>query len=216
MQNYYVMPLVYKQNNNLWLPAGQNLQISCNCQTLGVFAINLAGEEVPVPTTTIPPLSSTPGNQTQSAYVLVAPGGVWANLQMFADTSFKVCIKVKDLKTNIVSYVDLTSWNTEFVKCNYVPEPIACFVPTSISAGTPGTTTATITYTPEPGSVGIEYVNNTSSSAPVTDGTYVDAGTTSVTVTGLTAATTYHFWVRAICGAGSQSSWTSITYTTHA
>lgn len=212
----YIMPLVYKRDGNVWLPSGQNLQISCNCTTLGVWGINLNGEEVPVQGTTIPPLSATPGNSYQSANALVQVGGIWVNPAMFGDSGFKMVVKVKDLDSNIVSYVDVTSWTTEFVKCNFVPEPTGCNIPTSISAGTPATTSATITYVPMPGSVGIEYVNNTSSVAPVVDGTYVDAGTTSVAVTGLTAATTYHFWVRTICGAGSRSAWTSLVYTTHA
>lgn len=214
--NLYIMPLVYKRNSTTYLPSGQNLQISCNCSTLGVWGLNLAGEEVPVQGTTKPPLSTTPGNSRESANALVQVGGVWYDPHYFGDANFKVVIKIKDLVTNFINYVDLTSWNTEFVKCNFVPEPSSCDIPTSISAGTPGTTTATITYVPEPGSVGVEYINNTSGTPPVIDGTYVDAGTTSVALTGLSAATTYHFWVRTICGAGSRSAWTSLTYTTHA
>lgn len=210
----YFMPLIYKQGPNLWLPAGQNLQLSCDLDIQGVYGINMAGEEVPLPTTTTPPLAASPGKQSQ--YVLIAPGGVWLSQTYFSDTSFKICIKVKDRANgNLVSYVDLTSWNTLFpTACNFVPEPGICSIPTNISAGTPGTTTATITYVPEPGSVGVEWINNTSGTTPVIDGTYADASVTSIAITGLSATTAYHFWIRTICGAGSRSAWTSITYTT--
>ena len=212
--NLYIMPLVYRRDSNVYLPSGQNLQINCKCTTLGVWGINMQGEEVPVQGTTIPPLSSTPGNSEQSASVLIQVGQIWYNPKFFGDANFFMVVKVKDLVTNSISYVDLTSWNTEFVKCNFVPEPGFCSIPTTISAGTPGATTATITYVPEPGSVGVEYINNTSGTTPVIDGTYADSSVTSIAITGLTTATAYHFWIRTICGAGSRSAWTSITYTT--
>lgn len=210
----YIQPLVYKENNNFYGPSGLNKRISCNQIFLGLMGINTIGEEVPVPYTTIPPLSASPGNSYQSANVLIQVGQVWVDKKFFGDSSFKVVAKVKDLDTNSVFYVDADSYNTNLVLCNFVPEPSFCPLVTNISAGTPGATTATITWNGVPGAAGIEWVNNTSSSAPSGDGAYLDGGTETLSLTGLTTATTYHIWIRTICGQGSRSAWTSKTYTT--
>ena len=208
-----INPLVYKQNNNTYLPSGQYLKISCNFTYQGVCYINMAGEEVSLPSTSIPPLAATPGNSYQSAEVLVDPGRVWQNPFQFGDATYYKCVKVKDNDSNVLSIVDFSSWNTSVALCNNVPEPISCGLPSTLTA-TPGATTATINFTVLPGSVGYEWVNNTSSSAPTGAGTYGDAGTASVALTGLTASTTYYFWFKTVCGAGSTSSWTSVSYTT--
>ena len=66
-----------------------------------------------------------------------------------------------------------------------------------------GSTTATINWTGI--SPGYEYMATTSSTAPLTAGTYTTAVTGNVT--GLTPNTYYYGWVRGSCGSGSYSAW---------
>lgn len=204
--------LVYKEGTQVWAVAGLLRRISCNMQYMGVFGINMQGQEVPIPTRTN--TTAEQGTDYQTANVLIGIGNVWVNKAQFGNANFHVVVKVKDMDSGLVSYVDAISFNSNIALCNYVPAPSFCPLVSNISAGTPGTTTATITWTSVPASSGVEWINNTSGTTPVINGTFEP--TNSVTVTGLSAATTYHFWIRTICSAGVLSAWTSITYTTHA
>jgi hypothetical protein len=80
----------------------------------------------------------------------------------------------------------------------------ACTVPTGVTQSAVTATTATISWTAVPGAQGYQYAVNTSMTPPTT-GTYTTA--TSVPVTGLTANTTYHTWVRTVCGQADTSAW---------
>lgn len=206
--------LVYKTNENWYGANGETQQLNCQHTFMGVWGINNFGKDVPVPSTTIPPLTASPGTSKQSANTLVQVAHVWVDPNYFGGTNFKMVAKVKDNTNNNVLYVDINSYNTNLPLCNFVPEPSACGAATELLANPIAATTATINYQIPTGAAGIEYVNNTSSSAPSGDGTYVDGGTKSVAITGLTTATTYHFWVRVICGQGIRSAWVSLTYTT--
>lgn len=210
----WIMPLAYKVNTNVYLPSGLNQRLSCNHEFLGVWGVNMAGEEVPLPTTTIPPLSATPGNTLQSAEALIQVGNVWVDSTYFGDASFKVVAKVKDYETNNVMYLDAASYNAQLPDCNWVPQPSFCPLVTVLAAGSITSSAATISWTAVPGSTGVEWVNNTMSGDPAGDGSYLDAATATVALTGLTTGTTYYFHIRTICGAGSRSAWTKVSYTT--
>ncbi len=203
---------IYKDNFGLYLPSGELRQISCNNILIGFYKINMQGEEVALPTTTIPPDATTPGTQFQSSTALVQVGKIWVNTQ-FGDPNFFAVVKVKDVDARNTLYVDITSWNENIPKCNLVSVAQGCPSVTAISAPAIAATTATVSWTAAPGTVGVEYVNNTSSTAPTGDGTYLDGATTSVALTGLTTATTYYFWLRTIC-QGIRGAWIYTTYTT--
>lgn len=202
--------LVYKENTTVWPAEGRTRRISCNLQYMGIFGINMQGQEVPVPTTSEVPEDA--GTDWQTANVLIGIGRVWVNRAQFNNSNFHVVVKVKDMNSNIVSYVDVDSFNTNIVLCNNIPAPSFCPLVTGLSAGTPAATTATITWTAVPGASGVEWINNTSGTTPVINGQYEPG--TSVALTGLTTATEYHFWVRTICSSGVLSAWTSLVYTT--
>lgn len=214
MKNNRIFCLVYKDDAALYLPAGANKQISCSHLNLDIWGVNMQGEEVPVPFTTIPPLSASPGNSEQSANALVRVGGVWVNSKYFGDPNFKVCVKVKDYTTRNTLYVDAASYNANIALCNFVPEPQSCTVVTNLVNTAKTATTANFSFVLPAGAVGVEYINNTTFTAPTGDGTYQDGGTTTIAITGLTTATTYYLHVRTICGLGSSSAWTVVTYTT--
>ena len=91
-------------------------------------------------------------------------------------------------------------------------------VPGTLSTGVISSTTAVINWNAAaiaPGS-GYEYYYSTSSTAPTTTITgTVAAGVTTVSLSGLTANTTYYFWVRSKCDATFSSGWTGpISFTT--
>ena len=96
--------------------------------------------------------------------------------------------------------------------------PGCASVPGTLSTGVISSTTAVINWNAAaiaPGS-GYEYYFSTSSTAPTTTITgTVAAGVTSVSLSGLTANTTYYFWVRSKCDATFSSGWTGpISFTT--
>lgn len=202
-KRFYVT--VYKADSAFY-QAGKRLGISCNFINEGNFGLNTVGEIVPLPNSTVPNVGTA-----QIPY-----GTVFNSPQHFADANFKAVTRIKDMDSLAVYYVDTADYGTQVLACFAVPYASSCPPASGLSAGTPTTTTATITFTGVPSSEGVEYINNTSSVAPTTDGTFVPVGTNSVSVTGLTAATTYHFWIRTICAGGVQAAWTSLVYTTHA
>lgn len=201
--------LVYKEGSQIWAQAGLIRRISCSFQYMGVFGINMQGVEVPI--STRQNTTKEGGTDFQTANVLISVGNVWVNQAQFGDPNFRVVVKVKDMDSGIVSYVDAISFNTNVVSCNFVPTPSFCPLVTNISV-VHAVTTATISWTGVPAAAGVQWINNTSGTTPVVNGTFEP--TNSVSLTGLTTATTYHFWIRTICTGGVLSAWTSVTYTT--
>ena len=92
------------------------------------------------------------------------------------------------------------------------PPPPACAAPSTLTTSNITNTTATISWTaasPAPAS-GYQYYYSTSATAPTAGTTpsgSTGAGVTTATLTGLTANTTYYFWVRSNCGGSGTSTW---------
>lgn len=92
-----------------------------------------------------------------------------------------------------------------------VSTPPACAVPTALTSSAVTSATATISWTaasPAPTS-GYEYFVSTSATAPTVGSTPTGttaAGITTASLTGLTANTTYYFWVRSNCGGANGTS----------
>lgn len=91
----------------------------------------------------------------------------------------------------------------------------SCKPPTGLTSGQITSNSAVIAWTSpaiSPSS-GYQYYVSTSSTAPI--GTTTPTGSTAVgntltTLTGLTASTTYYFWVRSNCGSGETSIWSQL------
>ncbi len=103
---------------------------------------------------------------------------------------------------------------------DFVWEPIpSCAEPTAILSSAITTTSATLSWTAPtvaPAN-GYEYINTTSTVPPTPTSTptgSVGAGITTTSITGLTQATTYYFYVRSICSITSSSPWTATSYST--
>ena len=92
------------------------------------------------------------------------------------------------------------------------PAPPACAAPSTLTTSNITNTTATISWTaasPAPAS-GYEYFYSTSATAPTAGTTpsgSTAAGVVTANITGLTANTTYYFWVRSNCGGSGTSTW---------
>jgi hypothetical protein len=90
--------------------------------------------------------------------------------------------------------------------------PPACLAPTTLTSSSITSTSATISWTaasPAPAS-GYEYFYSTSATAPTAGTTpsgSTAAGVVTANITGLTANTTYYFWVRSNCGGSGTSTW---------
>lgn len=92
------------------------------------------------------------------------------------------------------------------------PAPPACAVPSALTSSGVTNTSATISWSaasPAPAS-GYEYYYSTSATAPTAGTTpsgTTAAGVVTANITGLTANTTYYFWVRSNCGGSGTSTW---------
>ena len=209
--------LVYRQNSVLYNPSGLTgvyKRISCNMEYQAIVGINGQGEELPIPTTTVPPAAGGTSTGEQSAMVYVPLGKVWVKTTQFGDSNFKTCVKVKDLETSDLFYVDLTSFNANIASCNFVVSVTTCPSATTVAASSITNTTATVSWVLPGGTVGVEYVNGTSNTAPSVHGTFLPTPNNSVALTGLIALTTYYFWVRTICPGGVEGSWVSGSFVT--
>ena len=210
-KNLYITVLAYKDDNGFYGAAGAGRQISCSHQNEGKWYINNKGELTGLPTTTVP--LSRPGNQYQHGANYVDYGTTNKDANRFPDSDYKAVYKIKDTMTGITTYVDTTDWDSKIIACNPVPYPSICSAPTSLSAGTPAATTATITFTEGVNATGYEWVNQvTPGTQPVIAGTF--ASSSPILLTGLTPAHAYRFWIRTICAAMYKSSWVSVNFTT--
>lgn len=87
--------------------------------------------------------------------------------------------------------------------------PPSCLAPAGLTAALSSTTSATISWNASSSATGgYEYYVSTINTAPTAGTTPTGTSlTNSVSLTGLTASTTYYFWVRSNCGLGTLSGW---------
>ena len=117
----------------------------------------------------------------------------------YTGTGHYIAFKNAYTSTSSYAYID----NLEI---GYVP---TCLKPTNVTASNPTTTSINLSWTE----------NNTASNwvveygiAGFTQGTGSTVnvqGTPSTTITGLSASSTYDFYVKSVCGAGDESYWSS-------
>jgi len=95
-----------------------------------------------------------------------------------------------------------------------VTAPPSCWAPTGLGSSNITDVSATISWTASTSnpSGGYNIYYSTSSTAPTagtTPSASVGAGITTYNMTGLSSSTTYYVWVRANCGSGDYSAWSS-------
>lgn len=94
-----------------------------------------------------------------------------------------------------------------------VQEQPSCFDPLALTSSAVTSSTATIAWTaPVPAPTSYEYDYSTTQGAPSGAGT--PSTPTSANLTGLTASTTYYYYVRSNCGIGGFSAWVEDSFTT--
>lgn len=201
----------YKDNSALYPPDGVSVAINCNHIRIADYGINTVGEIVPLPRATEIP-GVTAGTDLQHGTVMVPQGSIFPP-NYFADSNFKNVTHIKDMVTSRDYYVDTADYTTNVINCNPVAYVTSCDSVSNLAHGALTATTAVISWTKVLGSVGVEYINKTANVTPVIDGTFADVNTQTLTITGLTTATTYYFFIRTIC-QGMKSAWTSVSYTT--
>ena len=154
--------------------------------------------------------------------------GTWTSLATHAGISVLASNMVDfTVPSNGIYYIKFrldavaNAGSTQFNLDNIILQLEDCTPPTSwVGTPTHTTTSGTVSWTaPSPApSNGYQYYISTSNTAPsstvpVTGS--VAAGTTTVTITGLTPSTTYYVWVRSNCGSDfSTWSTTSTSFTT--
>ncbi len=92
------------------------------------------------------------------------------------------------------------------------PSVTACDTVTGLSVSSITSTSATVSWTAVAGTLGYEYIVNTSAAAPTTPGTQTTA--TSIPVLGLLAGQSYYAHVLDSCGAGNLSAWVTVPFST--
>lgn len=124
-------------------------------------------------------------------------------------------IKIRDDNGQFL-WVDKTSYNAQIANCNKCCGAQVCPLTISMVASAITSSGVTINWPAVSSSnmavAGYEWIVNTSSSAPVINGTF-RADNSALVITGLTTGTAYHFWIRTICASG-QSAWNSLIFTT--
>ncbi|WP_143090436.1 GEVED domain-containing protein [Flavobacterium akiainvivens] len=116
-------------------------------------------------------------------------------------------------QTSGVYYISFRAYNQADVYIDAVSVEIAptCIEPANLAVGTITANSATVSWqaaSPVPGN-GYEYYLSTSSTAPVAATAATGTATgTSVTLSNLTADTTYYVWVRSVCSGSDKSAWT--------
>ena len=177
------------------------VELSCHHEFMGVYQITDKLQVIPLP-----------GDATNNPSSRTYPPQKYLDGTFTAGDAVKRVVLVRDLDNQVQYYVDYESYYAQLGNCNRAPYVTYCSSVTGLSAGTPGATSATITFTADAGAAGYEWINNTSGTTPVIDGAYIT--TTPVAVTGLTTGTLYHFWIRKVCIGGLKSAWVALTYTT--
>ena len=109
-------------------------------------------------------------------------------------------------------------YSVEIIGCR---EWAVCTAPDAVAAGSVTGEGATFTITDALNTNNYEIYYSTSSTAPTAETSATVSGISSKSraVTGLTAETTYYYWVRSNCGGATKSSWvagTPVSFTTSA
>ena len=168
--------------------------ITAGGATLNWTAVSGAiGYEWAVTTSATPPASGTLTTLTTAT----ASG-------LTASTTYYSHVRTKCSATLFSSWTTQTFTTTAASTCPAI---------TGLSASAITTSSATVSWTAvSSGSLGYQYVINTTVTDPVGSGTNTTA--TSTNPTGLTAATTYYAHVRDSCSTTSFSPWSTIPFTT--
>lgn len=201
-RQFYVR--AYRGDAGAWYgPDGQKVAINCNHTVVGDYGMNAEGQIVELPPADV---VTAGGKSVLVSHATPFPDTTQPGLSLIAVK----LIKDKDLQT--AWYVDAIDYASSVVACNPVAYVTSCPGVSNLIA-TPDETEAVITWDETPGIVGVEYSNSTVDVEPES-GTFLGGGTGEVTITGLTTATSYYFFIRTICAGAVTSDWSRVEYET--
>lgn len=170
--------------------------ITSSSATISWTAVTSAlGYEYVVNTTSADPS----GSGTFTSSTSTSPG------TLTAATTYYAHIRTKCSSTSFSAWATYTFTTLSAAGCGAV---------TGLTASGVTNTAATVSWTAVSGSLGYEYIVNTTAAAPSGSGAAVT--TTSINPTGLTPSTVYYAHVRDSCSATSLSAWVTISFTTTA
>ena len=153
-------------------------------------------------------------------YYKVSASGEWALLQTYTD-AVSDWLKVEIVLPNpsddyYIGFEGISNYGYGVTLDDVsIAEAPSCLVPTAITLDAVTSTTATISWTQGGTETAWEYVveaHDSDSDEPT--GTAYSTTSNPLTVSGLTANTTYDVYVRADCGAGDFSVWAKISFPT--
>lgn len=118
--------LCYKDNNSIYFPDGVPRMINANHQKEGIYGVTLSGHTYPLPTSTsIPPDTSSPPTQTdfEQATAFQTGNNTYSTPYPLpvTDPNFKICVRVKDMTTQITYYLDQADYDAQVAKFNPIP-----------------------------------------------------------------------------------------------
>ncbi|SNR84893.1 T9SS type A sorting domain-containing protein [Hymenobacter mucosus] len=111
-------------------------------------------------------------------------------------------------KLSTGAWIPLNTSNLNFVRLAIaasVGTPQTCQTPTATAVTSTNTTTAAVSFTAPTGATGYTILYGPGGFNPATSGTSVVVTGSPATITGLTSATVYQFYIRTNCSATSQS-----------
>ncbi len=213
----YFYATVWKDDNASYFPSGEVRALPCMHAKDGIYGVNIKGQIFSLPDTvqvpqgeTSPPTSPPTGTDWQTQQVLVGPSHVYGTeASPFATDSsnYKICVRIKDLTNNLVSYVDKTEYDANISTCNPTSYTGVCPILVITSSGNTSVSFNWQWIWPA-AVVGIEYVFDQVAGDPSGSGTFIAASEpNNLLIEGLDSGETYYFHVRVICAAGSLSAW---------
>lgn len=177
------------------------------------------------PGTTCPPsnitgsTNSLPTNYINIADVSQSYNTTGAFLWTNADSDWKTSTKSVNITTTGNYYLVFYWKNDNSVQYNPPAAvddisitAVTCSVPTLLTATAVTTNSATINWTAGDSETHWDIYYSTSNTAPTSTTTpsVSNTSTKPYTITGLTPGTTYYVWVRANCGGGDVSNWSTV------
>lgn len=156
------------------------------------------------------------GNANPNTDPAIASGNVTAATTSVPVTGLVQNTAYKAYVRSICSPTDNSVWSSALS----FTTPVSCFPVTALSAGTPLSTSATLTWTvPASGNTPANYVYEVRTSGAAGSGatglvTTGTSGTASQPITGLIHGTAYTAYVRSNCGSGDSSTWVNVAFST--